>query len=334
MTARQLRQLGYNGPAVFSLGLGCMGMSDLYGPADENESIATIHSALDAGITLLDTGDYYAAGHNELLIGRALHGRRDHAVLSVKFGALRGPDGSWIGVDARPIAVKNFLGYSLKRLDVDYIDVYRPGRIDPNVPIEETVGAIGELVSAGYVRAIGLSEAGPETIRRAHKVHPISDLQIEYSLVSRGPEMRIFPLLSELGIGVTAYGVLSRGLLSGSTPKSVRDLRAHLPRFTGENLQQNERLVETLGQLALDKGATASQLAIAWVLAKGSNIVPLIGARTRTQLAESLGALEIRLTPADLERIEAALPPTAVAGTRYDAHQMRVLDSEREGGDV
>jgi aryl-alcohol dehydrogenase-like predicted oxidoreductase len=308
-----------------------MGMSDLYGPADENESIATIHAALDAGVTLLDTGDYYAAGHNELLIGRALHGRRDQAVLSVKFGALRAPDGSWIGMDARPIAVKNFLGYSLKRLGVDHIDIYRPGRLDPNVPIEETVGALGELVNAGYVRAIGLSEAGPETIRRAHKVHPICDLQIEYSLVSRSPEMRIFPLLSEFGISVTAYGVLSRGLLSGSKPKSTRDFRAHLPRFTGENLQQNERLVATLRQLAENKAATASQLAIAWVLAKGSNIVPLIGARTRAQLAESLGALQIRLTPADLERIEAALPPAAVAGTRYDAHQMRVLDSEREG---
>jgi aryl-alcohol dehydrogenase-like predicted oxidoreductase len=308
-----------------------MGMSDLYGHADEAESIATIHAALDAGITLLDTGDYYAAGHNELLIGRALRDRRATAVISVKFGVLRGPDGSWIGADTRPVAVKNFAGYSLKRLGVDYIDIYRPGRLDPNVPIEETVGSIGELVKAGYVRAIGLSEVGPETIRRAHKVHPISDLQIEYSLVSRGPEMRIFPLLSELGIGVTAYGVLSRGLLSGSKPKSPRDLRAYLPRFTGENLRHNERLIETLGHLAREKGATASQLAIAWVLAKGPSIVPLIGARTRTQLAESLDATRIQLTPADVNRVEEALPPTAVAGTRYDEHQMRVLDSEREG---
>jgi aryl-alcohol dehydrogenase-like predicted oxidoreductase len=308
-----------------------MGMSDLYGPADESESIATIHAALDAGITLLDTGDYYAAGHNEMLIGRALCGRRENAVISVKFGALRGPDGSWIGMDTRPTAVKNFLGYSLKRLGVDYIDIYRPGRLDPNVPIEETVGAIGELVKAGYVRAIGLSEVGPETIRRAHAVHPISDLQIEYSLVSRNPETTIFPLLSELGIGVTAYGVLSRGLLSGSKPRSARDFRAHLPRFSGGNLQRNERLVETLRQLATEKGATASQLAIAWVLAKGTNIVPLVGARKRTQLAESLGALQVALSAADVERIEAALPPTAVAGTRYDEHQMQVLDSEREG---
>ena len=326
MITHQPRQLGSNGPRVFPLGLGCMGMSDLYGPADERESIATIHAAL---VTLLDTGDYYAAGHNELLIGRALRDRREKAVISVKFGALRGPDGSWIGMDTRPVAVKNFLGYSLKRLGLDYLDIYRPGRLDPNVPIEDTVGAIGELVKAGYVRAIGLSEVGPETIRRAHAAHPVSDLQIEYSLVSRGPETRIFPLLSELGIGITAYGVLSRGLLSGSKPKSAGDFRAHLPRFSGENLQRNERLVETLRQLATEKDATASQLAISWVLAKAPNIVPLVGARTRTQLAESLGALQVTVTAADVERIEASLPPTAVAGARYDEHQMRVLDSER-----
>ncbi len=329
MITHQPRQLGSSGPLVFPLGLGCMGMSDFYGPADENESIATIHAALDAGITLLDTGDYYGAGHNELLIGRALGDRRGKAVLSVKFGAMRGPDRSWLGMDTRPAAVKNFLGYSLKRLGVDYIDIYRPGRLDPNVPIEETVGAIGELVKAGYVRAIGLSEVGPETIRRAQAVHSISDLQIEYSLVSRGPETKIFPLLTELGIGVTAYGVLSRGLLSGSKPKPTGDFRAHLPRFTGDNLQRNERLVETLRNLATEKGATASQLAIAWVLSKGPRMVPLIGARKRSQLAESLGALQVTLAASDVQRIEAALPPGAVAGTRYDEHQMRVLDSER-----
>jgi aryl-alcohol dehydrogenase-like predicted oxidoreductase len=306
-----------------------MGMSDMYGPADESESIATIHAALDAGITLIDTGDYYAAGHNELLIGRALRDRREQAIISVKFGALRGPDGSWLGLDTRPAAVKNFLAYTLKRLGVAYIDIYRPGRLDPNVPIEETVGAIGDLVKAGYVRGVGLSEVGPETIRRAQAVHPVSDLQIEYSLVSRSPETQIFPLLSELGIGVTAYGVLSRGLLSGATPKATRDFRAPLPRFSGENLERNQRLVETLRQLAAEKGATASQLAIAWVLAKGPNIVPLVGARTRAQLAESLGALQVEMRVADVERIEAALPPTAVAGTRYDERQMRVLDSER-----
>lgn len=250
-------------------------------------------------------------------------------VLSVKFGALRGLDGSWIGIDTRPVAVKNFLAYSLRRLGVDHIDIYRPGRLDPNVPIEETVGAIADLVKAGYVRAIGLSEVGAEAIRRAHAVHPISDLQIEDPLVSRGPEARIFPVLSELGIGVTAYGVLSRGLLSGSKPKSSRDFRVRLPRFTGENLERNERLVEALRHVATEKGATASQLAIAWVLAKGPAIVPLIGARTRTQLAESLGALRVTLTPSDVERIESTVPASSVAGTRYDEHQMRALDSER-----
>ena len=308
-----------------------MGMSGMYGPADESESIATIHAALDAGITLLDSGDYYAAGHNELLVGRALRDRRDKAILSIKFGSLRGPDGSWIGMDARPVAVRNFVGYSLTRLGVDHIDIYRPGRLDPSVPIEETIGAIGDLVKAGYVRAIGLSEVGPDTIRRAHKVHPIADLQIEYSLISRGPETRIFPLLSDLGIGVTAYGVLSRGLLSGSTPKATGDFRRHLPRFSENNLQQNTRLVDTLSRIASEKGVTPSQLAIAWVLAKGPGIVPLIGARTRAQLTESLAALNLALTAVEVERIESALPPTAVAGTRYDEHQMRVLDSEREG---
>jgi aryl-alcohol dehydrogenase-like predicted oxidoreductase len=306
-----------------------MGMSGMYGPADETESIATIHAALDAGVTLLDTGDYYGAGHNELLIGRALRDRRDKALVSVKYGALRGPDGSWIGIDTRPAAAKNFVAYSLTRLGLDHVDIYRPGRLDPTVPIEDTIGAVADLVKAGYVRAVGLSEVGTDTIRRANAVHPISDLQIEYSLISRGPETTIFPLLAALGIGVTAYGVLSRGLLSGSQPKSQGDFRAHLPRFTGENRERNQRLIETLQNLAAQKSVTASQLAIAWVLAKGPAIVPLIGARTRAQLTESLGALQVMLTPQDVARIESALPPTAVAGTRYDEHQMRILDSER-----
>jgi aryl-alcohol dehydrogenase-like predicted oxidoreductase len=301
----------------------------MYGPADERESIATIHAALDQGVTLFDTGDFYGNGHNEMLLGRALRDRRDRALLSVKFGALRMPDGTFIGVDTRPKAVKNFLGYSLTRLGVDHIDVYRPARLDPAVPIEETVGAIAEMVTAGYVRAIGLSEVGPETIRRAQAVHPIADLQIEYSLISRGPEAQIFPVLAELGIGVTAYGVLSRGLLSGSAPAAQGDFRAHLPRFTGENRQRNDRLVETLRALAAEKGVSPTQLAIAWVLAKGESIVPVIGARTRTQLSESLGALAVEMSPADLAWIEEALPPSAVAGTRYDALQMRILDSER-----
>ncbi len=328
-TGRSLRKLGSSGPAVFPLALGCMGMSGMYGRADDRESVATIHAALDQGVTLLDTGDYYGAGHNEMLIGRALRDRRGKALLSVKFGALRGPEGGWLGVDARPAAVRNFLGYSLTRLGVDHIDIYRPGRLDPQVPIEETIGAMADLVKAGHVRAIGLSEVGPETIRRAHAVHPISDLQIEYSLISRTPEARIFPTLAELGIGVTAYGVLSRGLLSGSTPAPRGDLRAHLPRFAADNRRLNERLIEALRTLAAERGLRPSQLAIAWVLSKDRRIVPVIGARTRAQLAESLGALEVALSPAEVARIEEAIPASSVAGTRYDEHQMRVLDSER-----
>jgi aryl-alcohol dehydrogenase-like predicted oxidoreductase len=323
------RQLGTAGPSVFPLALGCMGMSGMYGPASETESIATIHAALDQGIALLDTGDFYGMGHNEMLIGRALRDRRDKALLSVKFGAMRGPDGSWIGYDARPAAVKNFLAYSLIRLGVAHIDIYRPARLDPKVPIEETIGAIAELVKAGYVRAIGLSEVGPDTIRRARAVHPICDLQIEYSLISRGPEEKIFPAVQELGMGVTAYGVLSRGLLSGSRPAAQGDFRARLPRFTGANRERNQALVDALGKVAAEKNVSPSQLAIAWVLAKGANIVPVIGARTQAQLTESLGALSIRLSPADLTRMEEAIAPSSVAGTRYDEHQMRMLDSER-----
>ena len=310
------------------IGLGCMGMSGMYGKSSDDESIATIHEALDRGVTFLDTGDFYGSGHNEMLIGRALRGRREKAVLSVKFGALRAPDGSWTGVDARPVAVKNFLAYTLARLGVDHVDVYRPARLDPSVPIEETVGAIGDLVKAGYVRAIGLSEVGVETVRRAHAVHPIADLQIEYSLISRAPEERLFPVLRELGIGVTAYGVLSRGLLSGSRP-SGRDFRNFLPRFSAENRSRNDVIVEQLKRMAAEKKATATQLAIAWVLAKDPNVLPLIGARTREQLRESLAALDLKLSPDDLKSIEAAVNPAAVAGTRYDAHQMAMLDSER-----
>jgi aryl-alcohol dehydrogenase-like predicted oxidoreductase len=304
-------------------------MSGMYGPADEQESIATIHAAIDRGVTLLDTGDYYAAGHNELLIGRALRDRRDKALLSVKFGALRGPDAGWLGMDTRPAAVKNFLAYSLTRLGVEHIDIYRPGRLDPSVPIEDTVGAIADLIQAGYVRYIGLSEVGPDTIRRAHAVHRIADLQIEYSVISRRPEATVFPTLVELGIGVTAYGVLSRGLLSGSKPSPRGDFRAHLPRFSGANRVQNDQLVARLQALAREKEVTGSQIAIAWVLAKSPTIVPVIGARTRAQLTESLGALDIDLSPADVAQIEKAVPADAVAGTRYGEDQMRVLDSEK-----
>jgi aryl-alcohol dehydrogenase-like predicted oxidoreductase len=325
-----MRELGATGLKVFPIALGCMGMSGMYGASDDNESIATIHAALDAGVTLLDTGDFYGAGHNEMLIGRALKGRRDQALLSVKFGALRSPEGGWGGFDSRPAAVKNFAAYSLKRLGVDHIDIYRPSRLDPTVPIEDTIGAIGDLIRAGYVRFAGLSEVGAETIRRAHAVQPIADLQIEYAMVSRGPEKAIFPVLEELGIGVTAYGVLSRGLLSGSKPTGGGDIRGHFPRFIGENLSHNEKIVEELKQLAAEKALTPAQMAIAWVLAKGRRIVPVIGARTRKQLAESLAALQAKLSAADLARIEEAIPPSAIMGTRYDERQMRVLDSERQ----
>jgi aryl-alcohol dehydrogenase-like predicted oxidoreductase len=323
------RQLGSNGPTVHTIALGCMGMSGVYGPSEDRESIATIHAALDAGINLLDTGDFYGAGHNEMLIRRALEGRRDKVLLSVKFGALRSPDGGWGGFDARPAALKNFLTYSLARLGVEHVDIYRPARLDPTVPIEETIGALADLVKAGYVRFIGLSEVGAETIRRAHAVHPITDLQIEYSLISRSAEAKIFPVLSELGIGLTAYGVLSRGLLSGSKLAAQGDFRARMPRFTAENRDQNQRLVDALQKLAGEMGVRPTQLAIAWVLTKGDNIVPVIGARTRVQLQESLGARRVTLAPADIARIEETIQPSAVAGTRYDERQMRNLDSER-----
>ncbi len=322
-------KLGTNGPEVSRIGLGCMGMSGMYGQADEGESIATIHAALDAGINLLDTGDFYGMGHNELLISRALESRDDQPLISVKFGAQRGPDGAWLGYDARPQAVKTALAYTLNRLRLDHIDIYRPARLDPNVPIEETVGAIAELIDAGYVRYIGLSEVGAETIRRAAAVHPIADLQIEYSLISRGIEEAILPTCRELGIGITAYGVLSRGLISGSTASGGGDIRGRMPRFREENLQRNRELIDQLGAIAEEKSVSRAQLAIAWVLSRGEDIVPLIGARRRDQLSEALGAVELELTADDLERIERALPADAVAGTRYDEAQMAHLDSER-----
>jgi aryl-alcohol dehydrogenase-like predicted oxidoreductase len=324
------RKLGSAGPSVSALSLGCMGMSGMYGHAEESESIATIHAAVDAGITLLDTGDFYGMGHNEMLIARALEHRRDRVLLSVKFGALRGPNGAFLGVDGRPAAVRNFLSYSLQRLGTDHIDIYRIARVDPNVPIEETVGAIAGLVREGYVRYIGLSEAGAETVRRAAAVHPITDLQIEYSLIERGIESRILPTLRELGVAVTAYGVLSRGLLSGSAPTGSGDFRAHLPRFAGENLERNRGIVETLGRIARDLGVTPVQVAIAWVMARGEDIVPVVGARTRRQLEESLGAAELRLDAEQVQRLEEAIDPGEVAGTRYDSRQMAMLDSERE----
>ena len=328
-TAVESKKLGKSGPEVFPIALGCMGMTGVYGPVDESECLATIHAAIDAGVNLIDTGDFYDMGKNELLVGGALRFVRDKVLISVKFGAQRAPDGTWLGYDARPNAVKSALAYSLKRLGVDYIDIYRPARLDPNVPIEDTVGAIAEMIQAGYVRYISLSEVGPETIRRAARTHPIADLQIEYALISRSPETKIFPVLDELGVGVTAYGVLSRGLLSASKPAAKGDFRTRFPRFSGDNFDRNQRLVAKLKQIATTKGVTTTQLAIAWVLAKRPNIVPLMGARTRAQIAETLAALDIKLAPEDVAAIEAAAPAEAVAGTRYDEHQMRVLDSEK-----
>jgi aryl-alcohol dehydrogenase-like predicted oxidoreductase len=327
------RTLGTTGPTVSSLGLGTMGMSDLYGPTDEGESIATIHAAIDAGVTLIDTGDFYGSGRNELLIARALRDRDRHGVqISVKFGALRDPAGGWNGNDARPAAVKNFLAGTLTRLQTEHVDIYRPARVDPDVPIEETVGAIAEMVQAGYVRHIGLSEAGADTIRRAAAVHPISDVQIEYSLLSRGIESEILPTARELGIGVTAYGVLSRGLLSGhwgpERELSAHDFRAFSPRFQGENLTHNLALVESLRDIAVERDATVAQVAIAWTLSRGEDIVPLIGARRRDRLHEALGALDIELGGGDLARIEDAVPADAAAGDRYPAFALAELDSE------
>lgn len=330
----QQRQLGQTGPKVSALGLGCMGMSGMYGPADRTESIATIHTALESGITLLDTGDFYGMGHNEMLIGEAVKGiARDRFQVSVKFGALRDPASGWIGFDARPQSVKTFLAYSLQRLGLDHIDIYRPARLDAQVPIEDTIGAIADMVKAGYVRHIGLSEVGADTIRRAAKVAPISDLQIEYSLISRGIEDNILPALRELGIGVTAYGVLSRGLISGhwtnAKTTAPNDFRSFSPRFRKENINTNLALVEALRKVADAKGISVAQAAIAWVAAQGDDIVPLVGARTRGRLTEALGALDMALSPDDLAAIERAVPKNAAAGTRYPEAAMADLDSER-----
>ncbi len=309
-----------------------MGMSGMYGPSSRQDGIATIHAALEAGITLLDTGDFYGMGHNEMLIGEALKGaKRDAALVSVKFGAQRDPAGGWIGYDARPAAVKTFLAYSLQRLGLDHIDIYRPARLDPNVPIEDTVGAIADMVKAGYVRHIGLSEVGASTIRRAAAVHPICDLQIEYSLISRGIEHAILPACRALGIGITAYGVLARGLISGhwrKQPAAAGDLRAVSPRFQDGNVERNLALVEQLRRIAEAKHVTVAQIAITWVAAQGQDIVPLIGARRPDQLAEALGAQGVTLSPDDLAAIEQAVPKGAASGERYPAAQMAHLDSE------
>lgn len=328
------RKLGTAGPQVSAIGLGCMGMSDAYGHTDESESIATVHAALDAGITLLDTGDFYGMGHNEMLLHKALDRRsRSKVILSVKFGAMRDPSNRLIGVDGRPESVKNFLTYSLRRLGTDYIDIYRPARVDPSVPIEETVGAVADMVKEGYVRYLGLSEAGTDSIRRASSVLPVVDLQIEYSLLSRGIESHILPACRELGIGITAYGVLSRGLLSGRWSKgreiAAGDFRSRAPRFTGDNLERNLALVDALRSVAGSRGYTVAQVAIAWVLSRGSDIIPVIGSRTREQLSDTISALDIKLTPEDITDIEMAVPNGSTAGERYAPQQMAHLDSEK-----
>ncbi len=329
----QITTLGRAGPQVGALGLGCMGMSPgVYGAVDEAEGIATIRAALEAGVTLIDTGDFYGMGHNEMLIRRALaQTPRDRVVLSVKFGAMRDPSWAFGGNDCRPAAVKNFLAYSLQRLGVDHIDVYRPARLDPTVPIEDTIGAVADMVRAGYVRHIGLSEVGAATIRRAAAVHPIADLQIEYSLMSRGIEAEILPTCRELGIAITAYGVLSRGLLAGRVPPADRkgDIRLiRMPRFGQGNLERNLGLVDALRRIADEKGATPGQLAVAWVRSRGADVVPVVGARRRDQLEEAAGAFDLTLSAADLDRIDATVSPALTAGERYDTAQMAHLDSE------
>ena len=323
--------LGRGGPVVSRAGLGLMGMSGIYGQADDQESIATIHAALDAGITLLDTGDFYGMGHNELLLRHALRGiPRDSVFIQVKFGGQRDPSGAFIGHDASPAAVKNSLAYTLTRLGTDYVDLYQPARLDPRVPIEDTVGAIAEMIQAGYVRHIGLSEMGTQTIRRAHAVHPIAALQIEYSLMSRGIEAEILPTVRELGISVTAYGILSRGLLSSGTARlAPGDPRARFPRFTDENHVRNLELLAALEAIAADLEVTAAQLAIAWVASRGEDIIPLIGTKRRDRLAEALKALDLTLSADELAAVEAAVPAEAVAGGRYEPAQVAMLDSER-----
>jgi aryl-alcohol dehydrogenase-like predicted oxidoreductase len=322
-------KLGTTGPEVFPLGLGCMGMSGVYGATDDAESVRTIQTAIDRGVTLIDTGDFYGMGHNEMLIGRAIAGRRDRIQLSVKFGALRGADGSWLGVDTRPVAVKTFAAYSLRRLGVEVIDIYRPARLDPAVPIEDTVGAIADLIKAGVVRHLGLSEVGVQTIRRAHAVHPVSDLQIEYSIASRAPEAKIFPALAELGIGATLYGVFSRGLLTGSRPESPGDLRRHMPRFGADHRDRNGEVVTAFRRFARDRGLTPGQLAIAWVRARQPSFLPVIGAKTVAQLDDALGALAHHLSADDLAALDQLVPAGAIGGERYGGDQMRHLDSER-----
>jgi aryl-alcohol dehydrogenase-like predicted oxidoreductase len=320
------RRLGAKGPEVSAIGLGCMGMSEIYGAADEGEAIATVHAALDAGITLIDTGDFYAMGANEMLVGKALKGRRDRAFVQVKFGAQREPSGAWIGYDVRPAAVKTALAYTLKRLGTDHIDLYQPARRDPDVPLEDTLGAVADMIQAGYVRHLGLSEVSGRTLLEADKVLHVTALQHEYSVIERGPESDQLPALRQIGAGMTAYGVLSRGLLSASPVRGGGDMRAHMPRFSPQNLATNQPLVDAFATVARDKGCTPVQLATAWVLSRDPHVIPLMGSRTRAQLTDVIGALEVELTAEDHARIDAAIPQGAVAGTRYAEAQMRQVD--------
>lgn len=328
-------RLGHSDRTVSAAGLGCMAMSGGYGDPDDVESIATIHAALDAGITLIDTGDFYGMGHNEMLIGEALKGgKRERAFLSVKFGAMRLPDGGWGGYDLRPAAVKNFLAYTLRRLGTDYIDLYQPARYDRAVPIEDTLGAISDLVKAGYVRHIGLSEVSARTLKRAAQNFRIAALQIEYSLASRGIEKSILPAARALGVPVVAYGVLSRGLISEATlanGMSAGTIRSRMPRFTGGNFERNRALVAALDKIAKVRGVSVSRLAFAWMRMRGDDIVPLIGARTRMQLADALAGLDLTLTGFELAAIERAMPKDAIAGERYGPAAMKHLDSELAG---
>ena len=322
----RMRRLGKDGPEVSALSLGAMGMSNVYGAADEAEGLRTLYAAFDAGITMVDTGDFYGSGHNEMLVGRAIADRRDKVVVAVKTGPQRDPAGAFIGFDASPKNVKVSLAYTLRRLRTDYIDLYMPARVDPNVPIEETVGAMAECVQAGWVRRIGLSEAAPETVRRAAAVHPIAALQIEYSVWEREAAEAALPTLRELGLALTAYGVLSRGLIQDRFARPTgADGRVHMPRFQDGAFQQNRALVEALAAVARDKGCSTAQMAIAWVLSRGDDVIPLVGARTEVQLKDALGALDVILSAEDLARIDAAVPAGAVAGERYPAFAMNQL---------
>jgi aryl-alcohol dehydrogenase-like predicted oxidoreductase len=324
------RNLGAQGPAVSAIGLGCMGMSDFYGSKasrDDAESLATIGAALDAGVTLLDTGDFYGMGHNEALVAKAIAGRREGVFLSVKFGAQRSHSGAFLGFDGRPVAVKTFAAYSLQRLGVEVIDLYQPARVDPAVPLEETVGAVADLIKEGKVRYLGVSEMNAAQLRRAHAVHPVAALQIEYSLATRVIEPEILPTARELGVAIVAYGALSRGLLTNSFDGKLPlgDFRAHSPRFTGANLAHNLDRVAVLREIAAAKGCSAAQLAIAWVLARGEDIIPIVGTTKRSRLPEILGALDIELDAGDLARLEEAFPPGAIAGERYPVQQMGMV---------